>query len=81
MGIKIKIKVLPKECPFCHDIPALIKDPLWNGNHGYYGNYEYYVACENKKCKVNPKTKPYNDIYDMAEQECINKSIEDWNTR
>lgn len=70
-----------KECPFCHDIPILNKDPLWNGSHGYHGNYEYYVGCRNGRCKINPRTKSYNDIYDMKEQECIEKVIEDWNIR
>lgn len=22
------MRILPKECPFCHDIPVLAKDPL-----------------------------------------------------
>ena len=50
--MKIKITNIPKECPFCHDVPIVAKDPLWNGSHGYYGNYEYYVACKNGNCKV-----------------------------
>lgn len=79
--MKIKMKEFPKECPFCHDIPIVAKDHLWHGSHGYYGNYEYYVACMNQNCKVQPKIKAYNDIYDMTEQECVDKSIEDWNSR
>ena len=79
--MNIKITTIPKECPFCHDIPVVAKDPLWNGGHGYYGHYEYYVVCKNDNCNVQPRTKAYNDIYDIKEQECINKSIEDWNTR
>ena len=47
MGQIPLIKEMPKECPFCHDIPIVAKDPLWNESHGYYGNYEYYVACKN----------------------------------
>ena len=39
------------------------------------------VACINGKCKINPRTKSYNDIHDMSEQECVEKVIEDWNTR
>lgn len=77
----MKVKVLPMECPFCHDTPSIIKDPLWTNYHGYYGNHKYYVACENIDCKIQPRTKSYNDIYDMKEQECIDKSIEDWNNR
>ena len=75
------MRVLPKECPWCHDMPVLIKDPLWNDSCGYHGNYEYYVACINESCKIKPRTKSYNDIYDMLEQECMDKAIEDWNTR
>ena len=42
---------------------------------------EYYIACKNGKCKINPRTKSYNDIYEMSEQECIEKVIEEWNMR
>lgn len=75
------IRISPKECPFCHNMPVIRKEPLWNGSHGYHDCYEYYVACENEKCKVNPRTSSYNDIYDMKEQECIEKALEDWNER
>lgn len=75
------MKQCPKECPFCHVLPDIIKNPLWHGSQGYYGNYDYYVACRNKDCKIQPRTKSYNDIYDMTEQECIDKAIEDWNDR
>ena len=74
------IKILPQECPWCHNMPVLVKDPLWDGSHGYHGHYKYYVACRNKECNVNPHTYAYNDIYKMSEQECIEKSIEDGNT-
>lgn len=79
--MKVKMKELPQECPFCHDMPSVVKNALWNNGHGYYGNHEYYVACTNVNCKVQPKTKAYNDIYDLTEQECIEKSINDWNSR
>ena len=75
------MRIPPKECPFCHDMPILAKYPLLYGGHGYYGNYEYYIACKNGKCKINPRTKSYNDIYEMSEQECIEKVIEEWNMR
>lgn len=77
----MQIKTLPLECPFCHIVPSIEKDPLWNGSHGYIGNYSYYIACKNENCNIQPRTKSYNDIYDMTEQDCINKSIEDWNSR
>lgn len=79
--MKIKMKVLPKECPFCHSMPAVESKPLWSGTHGYHGHYEYYVRCDNDKCKIQPKTIAYNDIYDMTGQDCIDKAIEDWNSR
>lgn len=75
--MNIKMKEFPKECPFCHDIPTVAKDPLYS----YRGNYKYYIACMNQNCKVQPKTKAYTDIYEMTEQECVDKSIEDWNSR
>lgn len=71
----------PKECPFCHKYPEVIKDELWRGTHGYYMHYEYYVACVNTGCKIRPKTHSYDDIYGMTEEECINSAIEDWNCR
>ena len=71
----VRITELPKECPFCHDMPMVKKVPLWRGSHGYHGNYEYSVACMNENCKITPRTKSYNDIYDMTEQECINRAI------
>lgn len=77
----MKIRELPKKCPFCHDIPTLAKYPLWNDRGGYRGSYEYYVACKNKNCKIQPRTRAYNDIYNMTEQECFDSSIKDWNDR
>ena len=42
---------------------------------------EYYVKCENPKCRINPKTKSYTTVYGKSEEECIDKSIKDWNRR
>ena len=75
------MKEYPKECPFCHSLPDIVKNPLWDGTHGYPGKYEYYIACKNKDCKVKPRTYKYDNIYDMSEQECIEKAISDWNNR
>lgn len=75
------MKEYPKECPFCHSLPDIIKIPLWEGSHGYYGKYEYYIACRNEKCKVKITTRKYNNIYNMTEQECIDRAIRDWNDR
>lgn len=77
----MKLKTLPIECPFCHSIPELVKTPLWYGTHGYRGCYEYSVRCTNEECLVKPHTHEYNDIYDMDEDECFSKAINDWNTR
>ena len=75
------MKEYPKECPFCHSLPDMVKNPLWDGTHGYPGKYEYYIACKNKDCKVKPRTYKYDNIYDMTEQECIDRAIKDWNDR
>lgn len=75
------IKTMPKECPWCHETPEVVKNPLWNGYRGYHGKYEYYISCENEDCKIQPNSKPYNDIYDMTEEDCIDHAIEDWNSR
>ena len=76
MNINITMLPKPERCPFCHDGGALTKIPLRN----HCGKSEYYYGCQNISCKVQPRTKAYNDI-DMTEQECAYKSIEDWNTR
>ena len=70
-----------KECPWCHRMPKLFKTPLWKGSHGYPGNYEYYLSCKNPNCKIQPRTKSYNDIYSMMEEDCINHAIKDWNNQ
>lgn len=77
----MKINKLPLSCPFCHEEPELIKESLWSEGHGYYNCFKYSVRCTNDKCKVMPRTIGYHDIYDMTEDECINKAIEDWNDR
>lgn len=62
------MKEYPKECPFCRVLPDIVKDPLWNGSHGYHGHYKYYIACQNKDCKIQPRTRAYNDIYENVEE-------------
>ena len=69
-----------KKCPWCKNRPNLYKEALWNGTHGYRGNYTYYIKCDNKMCKINPVTKKYNDVYDK-EDSCINNVCNDWNNR
>lgn len=75
------IKEIPKECPFCHSLPSVTKNPLWHGSHGYHGNFEYFIGCCNDMCKIKPATRKYDDIYDMTEQDCIDRAIADWNER
>ena len=59
------MKEYPKECPFCHSLPDIVKNPLWEGSHGYRGKYEYYIACRNEKCKLKITTRKYNNIYNI----------------
>lgn len=75
------IKEILKECPFCHLMPSVIKNPLWHESHGYHGKFEYYVGCQNDTCKIKPETRRYDDIYKMTEQDCIDRAITDWNER
>lgn len=69
-----------KKCPWCKERPNLYKKELFNGNHGYRDCYSYYVKCENKNCKINPKTKEYNTVYN-TENNSINNACDDWNNR
>ena len=68
------------ECPFCHEPGFLFREQLWNNGHGYYGNYEYYVGCDNDECNVNPKTRMTNDVYGDKEN-AIQEEIKKWNSR
>ena len=68
------------ECPFCHEPGFLFRDPLWSDGHGYYGNYEYFVGCDNDECNVKPKTRATNDIYGKKEK-AIQEVIRKWNSR
>ena len=70
-----------KPCPWCHRVPKVIKEALWQGSHGYHGCYQYYVECKNKNCRVQPKTRTYDTVGSYSSTECINKAISDWNNR
>ena len=76
----VYVKEKLKKCPFCKGDAAVVKDPLWNGSHGYHGCHDYYVKCMNEKCKVKPHTRKWDDIYRSAE-DAINKAIDGWNDR
>lgn len=68
------------ECPFCHKPGFLFRNPLWQDGQGYYGNYEYFIGCDNDECEVRPRTRAANDIYGDKE-EAIQKVIGKWNSR
>ena len=69
-----------KKCPWGKIKPELFKEELWNGNHGYYGNYDFYVKCNNQKCKIRPQTIKYDDVYRDASI-AIKSACDDWNNR
>lgn len=70
-----------KVCPFCKGEAELIKEPLWNGGHGYFDCYEFYVKCSNLNCFVKPKSKSYHTIYEKNYQIQISKAVNAWNDR
>ena len=71
-----------KQCPFCHRMPKVYKIPLWDGSHGYQGEYEYTVKCANEDCKADVEVKCHpNTIYGKTEEECIKEIVDDWNKR
>ena len=78
-----KSKDIPMECPWCGAPGTLVVIPLWDQSKPseYYGNYVHYVECGNPKCKIRPKTRPYNDVYEGTFFECNNSAINDWNDR
>ena len=69
-----------KDCPFCGGQGYLFRVPLWNGSHGYYGNYDYHVGCMNPGCGVKPWSRGVDDIYHSSD-EAINTTIKYWNER
>lgn len=82
MATKLPVpRMTPKVCPWCQEEPDIFKSPLWAGTHGYKGAYKFNVGCRNPKCPVRPETKGYDTVYGRPAQECIDKSIEDWNNR
>ena len=70
-----------KKCPFCKGEAEVIKEPLWNGSHGYHDCYDYIVRCNNIKCNVRPETRGYNTIYEKNEEIQKQKAADDWNNR
>ena len=72
----------PKECPWCHKEPSLIKERMMGLNSYMISHdYRFYVTCMNLDCPVQPKTKAYDTKRGLSEQDCINMSINHWNSR
>ena len=77
-----------KLCPWCGSHASLIKDKLWqehsyNGQtitHGYVGNYEYYIRCDNDDCWAVAPNGRIDDIYRSSE-EAIRMAKEAWQRR
>lgn len=77
-----------KLCPWCGSHASLIQDKLWqehsyNGQtitHGYVGNYEYYVCCDNNECWAVAPNGKIDDIY-RSPEEAIRLAKEAWQRR
>lgn len=65
-----------KECPFCHKPGYLMRNDIT----GYFGNYHYYVGCNNATCKIRPATRKIDDIYRRWEQ-AVDIVAAEWNER
>ena len=67
-----------KPCPFCGSEVTLTKDPLWEGSHGYIGDYEFNIECGQCGCNIclNQNTTIYR-----TEDEAIKNAISQWNKR
>lgn len=75
--MEIKGNIILKECPFCGSIPNLCIEDI----RGYEPCKNYFIACGNSKCKINPSTYKYDNIYEKDINKCIQNAIEDWNFR
>lgn len=79
--MKIPSNLQLKECPWCGSIAKLVVEPASDTpNHGYYGNYVYYVKCDNKKCNAKAPMGMDNDIYQSSD-DAIAHVIQRWNQR
>lgn len=67
-----------KNCPFCGSEVELEKIPLWNGSHGYHGNYEFKIKCKNCGCKVDQHQ---TDTVYRDEETAKSNAIKLWNRR
>lgn len=62
-------------CPICGNEPTLKKNEMWEGTHGYYGNYSYLYTCE--RCKL-VKSDGITDIY-TTPLNAQKLAIKNWN--
>lgn len=69
-----------KPCPFCGNKVHIDKRPLWSGNHGYQGCYEYIIECKNRECGCSLQTKGIDTIY-RDDETARNNAIQAWNRR
>ena len=77
-----------KRCPWCGSHASLIKEKLWqehsyNGQittHGYVGNYQYYILCDNEECWAVAPNGKIDDIY-RSPEEAIRIAKETWQRR
>ena len=67
-----------KPCPFCGEEVYLEQKPLWNGSHGYVGDYEFVIECHNCGCTINYSKN--NTVYN-SEYEARDNVIKAWNRR
>ncbi len=67
-----------KPCPFCGGEAEINKKPLWRGNRGYKGCYEFVAVCKKCGCKVDHIK---NDSIYRSEEEAQENVIKVWNKR
>ena len=72
--------ILIEHCPWCGSSGSIVKNPLWNGSHGYHGCYEIFVQCVNQKCRAIAPNGKTDTVY-STEQEAVDIAISRWNTR
>lgn len=65
-----------KECPWCKNEPEVVQIILDGISNGYF------VACNNLKCKVQPKSRIFYDIIyeDKNPSFHIKRACEAWNS-
>ena len=60
-----------KPCPFCGEMPSVIKsDMSYGAGRGYPGCTEIGICCKNKSCYIRPSIY-INDIYKPKKDETV----------